>query len=220
MRRCVIAAVLALAGCSNNSAPVTLPTIPQISPAPAPASVWRADSGTTDGAIAVSPGNSFTIPTTAPGVGYVTKSVSGLPASGTVTLSYSVAVTGSPVFDYRTATNNTCGTGSPGTVRLFIQRAGDTETGTGVYQQYRYWAISGFKALAPGLFTISAPLDPAQWSDVYGALGSANPSLFAAALSNAGRVGFTFGGGCFYGHGVFNSGGGTAQFTINSFTVN
>jgi hypothetical protein len=41
---------------------------------------------------------------------------------------------------------------------------------------------------------------------------------FKQAMANLGNVGFSFGGGCFYGHGVRVSGGG-ARFGITSYAV-
>jgi hypothetical protein len=135
-----------------------------------------------------------------------------------MTLAYKIDVVGSPIFDYRTHADNTCGKGFPGTVRLFIQRKGDDLSGNGEKQQYRYWSTVGFKELAPGLFSIQSPVDPSKWSDVFGKLGSDYPDRFAAAFANAERAGMTFGGGCFYGHGVMVTGG-SAQFHVISFRV-
>ena len=212
MRNWPLIACLLLAGCSNNLP--SLPSIQILHPAPE----WSDLNGTP--IQTNSSGQAyFVFPSTPPGVNYVTKPVNGLSANAHyIRITYSIAVTGSPVFDYRTHANNTCGIGYPGTVRLFIQRAGDNLGAQGEFAQYRYWAVSGFKELAPGLFVLEAPMAPDQWSDVYGAKGSDHPDLFAAAVANAGRVGVTFGGGCFAGHGVFVHGG-TAQFTINDFTV-
>ena len=41
---------------------------------------------------------------------------------------------------------------------------------------------------------------------------------FQDALGDLGHVGMTFGGGCFFGHGV-NISGGTARFSLISYTV-
>jgi hypothetical protein len=69
---------------------------------------------------------------------------------------------------------------------------------------------------------LSAPLtDLSQWTSVFGvkANGSAAAKAgFEQAIANLGSVGFSFGGGCFYGHGVRVSGGG-ARFAVNGYTV-
>lgn len=158
----------------------------------------------------------FDFPTGPPGVNYFTRAVSGIAEKGGLAATFAINANGTPFFDWRTNPNNTCA-GSPANVRLFIQRSGDNMTGQGVMQQYRYWSRAGYAMLAPGKITIKADFDPARWSDVFGALGSAYPDRFAAAIKDAARVGVTFGGGCFYGHGVFVSGAGTAQFIMNAF---
>jgi hypothetical protein len=62
--------------------------------------------------------------------------------------------------------------------------------------------------------------DPSQWTSVFGRSGAANEPLFRAALADLGAVGFTFGGGCFFGHGVYiTPGSGEAVFTATRFVV-
>ncbi len=56
------------------------------------------------------------------------------------------------------------------------------------------------------------------WTSVYGKSSIDYPAQFAAALRNARWIGLTFGGGCFYGHGV-NVSGGSARFVITGFTA-
>ena len=41
---------------------------------------------------------------------------------------------------------------------------------------------------------------------------------FVQALRQLGNVGFVFGGGCYYGHGV-NISGGTARFTLSHYSI-
>ena len=163
----------------------------------------------------------FVFPTVSPGVNYLTRPVSGLPVGlSLVSIAYTITATGAPIFNYRTNRNNTCGPGFPGTVRLFIQRAGDDIPGAGRFQQYRYWSTRAVQELAPGSFTLRAMIDPAQWTDIYAKSGSDYPERFREALQNAARIGITFGGGCFYGHGVFNAdGNSTARFTLDAFSV-
>jgi hypothetical protein len=207
-------ASLGLLACSEGQSSAQSPA-----PPPSASSPWSDLNGTPmqlDGG-----GKTFFVfPTAPPGVNYVTKSVDGLlPRISVISLSYRVTAIGTPRFDYRTNPNNICGPGFPGTVRLFIQRAGDSLSGAGPFQQYRYWSTLGVRELAPGSFTVQAALDPAQWTDVFGKPGSDYPERFHEALENAARVGITFGGGCFYGHGVFNSGRSTAKFTIDEFLM-
>ena len=64
--------------------------------------------------------------------------------------------------------------------------------------------------------TLTIPLRPHHWSSVFGKVGDQDTTTIAGfdqALENANYLGVTFGGGCFFGHGV-NISGGTAQFKI------
>ncbi|MGJ0506788.1 MAG: hypothetical protein ACR652_06545 [Methylocystis sp.] len=146
------------------------------------------------------------------GVNYLTRSVDGFAGAKGLSMQFTVSTTGTPAFDWRTKANNTCA-GSKANVRLFIWRSPDMTSQTG-----RYWAQAGYADIAAGTITIGADFDPAKWSDVMGELGSKNPAAFADALKYATQAGVTFGGGCFYGHGVFVvSGTGSARFTVNAF---
>src|SRR5207248_8829814 len=50
------------------------------------------------------------------------------------TITMTFEITGdNPVFDYRTSPNNICGSGTPGTLSLYVQRAGDNLSGSGPY---------------------------------------------------------------------------------------
>jgi hypothetical protein len=54
------------------------------------------------------------------------------------------------------------------------------------------------------------------WSDVIGEFGTLSATTqagFAATLASVSQIGMTFGGGCFFGHGV-NVSGGTAAFEL------
>ena len=64
-------------------------------------------------------------------------------------------------------------------------------------------------------------LTPDQWSSVYGKTGNYDATALAGfrdALANLGHIGMTFGGGCFFGHGV-NVSGGTARFVLIGYTI-
>lgn len=64
----------------------------------------------------------------------------------------------------------------------------------------RYWAFE-FKQLigSGGEFSIAVPLTSTHWFDVY---GGQSARQFEAARSRVNHLGVTFGGGCYYGHGV------------------
>ena len=157
---------------------------------------------------------SFDFPLAPDSVHYVTKPATLAPKAA-VSVTFTIATTGAPVFDYRTASDNTCD--RPASVRLFLQRRDDRMTGQGQYEFYRWWSNAGVD-LKPGTFTLDVPLQPALWVSVMGKTGAGNPVEFAAAMANLGHVGVTFGGGCFYGHGVRVSGG-RASFAMKDFTV-
>ncbi len=151
----------------------------------------------------------------APGsVHYISKPTSEA-ATRAVSAAFTIATRGDAVFDYHTAANNTCKV--PAAVRLFLQRKGDDMSGKGPYEFYRWWSTAGV-VLKDGAFSLDIPLEPARWTSVFGRKGDAAPRAFAAALSHLGDAGVTFGGGCFYGHGVWLFRG-QASFTMQRFTV-
>ena len=156
---------------------------------------------------------SFEFPRAPGSAHYITRPAT--PAGSAVVATFTVMTGGSPVFDYRTAPNNTCD--SPATVRLFLQRRGDNLSGAGAYEFYRWWSRAGV-VLADGTFTLDVPLQPSLWTSVFGKSGESNPRAFAAALADLSSVGVTFGGGCFYGHGVRVLNG-RATFTMKRFEI-
>lgn len=140
--------------------------------------------------------------------------------SKAVTANITVSTTGNPTFQYQLGDpSNTCV--YPAHTRFMIQEKGDNFTGQGAYEFYRWWSIDPHSyELKAGSATLSAPVtDPSQWISVFGKAGNASAAAtagFTQALHNMAQVGFVFGGGCFYGHGVQVTGG-TARFIINSF---
>lgn len=164
----------------------------------------------------------FDFPTGLPiagGAGYLTRPFK-IPATAKgLQMRYTIDTYGTtPWFDFRTNTNNTCNLPGPNQppisrARLMIWISPDLST-----QTYRYWSQVGVMQLGAGSFIVKADFDPNLWTDVYGASGASNPAAWKYILQNANRAGVTFGGGCFYGHGVFiDEGTGMARFTINSF---
>jgi len=137
--------------------------------------------------------------------------------SGATTVSAALALTvlsGTPAFTYPTAPNPCV---YPATVRLLLF---DTSGGWGD-EFGRWWSHEGFQELIPGVFTLTAHLDdPTQWSSVYGTFASESPEALAgfAAVKAHAKLGMTFGGGCFFGHGVSTSGG-TVEFDLHTFSA-
>lgn len=65
--------------------------------------------------------------------------------------------------------------------------------------------------------TMTVALDPAQWSDWNGQVGTTELAAFTAAVQNVSTIGLSFGGGCFFENGVGAPNGGT--FNLWKFSV-
>jgi hypothetical protein len=123
-----------------------------------------------------------------------------------------IEISGSAEFRSKLEPTNICE--RPASVRLLVERRGDDLT----KEFYRWWSNPQAIILATGQHSITVPLTPDQWSSVLGKKGSAAPLEFAEALRGVDKVGMTFGGGCFFGHGV-NVSGGEATFTLKDFAI-
>ena len=133
--------------------------------------------------------------------------------AGGLAVSFRIETTGAPVFNYAEP-GNTCVV--PATVRPLIWAHRNS------FAEFdRWWANPLSHRLAEGAGTISVPLTPDQWSSVNGKFGTADAGAlagFQSALENVSGLGVTFGGGCFFGHGVDVSGG-TARFVLTGYEV-
>lgn len=148
-----------------------------------------------------------------PHVDYVTTNYNRAVVGKSITMAGSV--TGNnPVFDFHTASDNTGLT--PATVRLLIETRGD---GLLINPEGRWWSNPISFPLALGAFSITVALTPDQWSDVDGQFGTADPAGFASSLKDCGPLGMTFGGGSFFGHGVYLTAG-SANFNLTAFEIN
>ena len=145
-----------------------------------------------------------------PGVHYVTTPYrKPIPADATLLLAFRITTQGEVKFNYRLEAANTCF--SPATVRAFLQRADDD-----LYAANgRFWSNPAATILAPGNFTVAIKLRPDQWTNVD---GERDRKGFETVLDNVGDIGITFGGGCFFGHGV-NVEGGSARFVMTRFAI-
>jgi hypothetical protein len=161
----------------------------------------------------------FDFPTEPNSVHYALAAVN-MAAVSDVEAKLSVATTGTPAFIYNLQRDNTCL--YPAHVRFLLQEKGDDLSGRNGKQYFRWWSNSVAYQLAPGQANLRASLtDLSQWTSVLGekANGSAAATIgFKQAMANLGNVGFSFGGGCFFGHGVRVSGGG-ARFAVTSYGV-
>lgn len=219
LRYTALLGVVMLAACNDASGPPAAP--------PRPASI---DTNAASWVIAYSPnmpaaprpdaaGWTFDFPQV-DGVHYVLTPVNGY-ASTEMRVTFNITTVNNPLFDWRTNPDNTCGSppSTPATVRLFLQQVGDDMQGTpGTTEFYRWWSNPTAAVLAPGGAVLAVPIDPAQWSSVLGKMGTDAPAQFQNAVTHLGNVGMTFGGGCFFGHGVFVTGG-AASFTLTGSTI-
>jgi hypothetical protein len=154
-------------------------------------------------------------------VGYVyTPYTNPLPAGHSITMTVNIVSSNpSPTWGYQTESGNTCTT--PANVRLFIEEAGDQKFASQPY--YRWWSNPTTVYLQPGTQSITVPIDPSLWSSVFGEFGNGSAAAtagFQQAINNVGNVGMTFGGGCFFGHGVYETDTGSSYFQLISYTVN
>jgi hypothetical protein len=161
----------------------------------------------------------FDFPTGPNSVHYVLAAVN-MAASSYVDTSILVTTTGTPAFVYNLQPDNTCV--YPAHVRFLLQEKGDDLSGRNGKQYFRWWSNSIAYQLASGPANLTASLtDLSQWTSIFGEKANASAAAtagFKQAIANLGNVGFSFGGGCFYGHGVRVSGGG-ARFAVTIYAV-
>lgn len=144
-----------------------------------------------------------------PSVGYVTTKAGG-PLLGHF-IEMTVEIEGLANFAYQLESENNC-LDLP-SARLFIQRKNDRDQ-----DSFRWWSALNSVPLLPGIYTIKVPLTPDRWSNVAGRSGTEAEEDFYHALEEAENIGMTFGGGCFFGHGV-NVAAGQASFTLKAFSI-
>lgn len=85
----------------------------------------------------------------------------------------------------------------------------------------RWWFNPALVALAPGPFSLSVVVDPSKWSSTFGAFADQDADTlahFERALAAPERIGLTFGGGSFFGHGV-RMAQGSAVFTMTRYEI-
>ena len=156
-------------------------------------------------------GTNCTVKKGCPGVHYVTTNYTkSIPTDSILTISFKVEADSDTVFNFKLEKDNTCDE-PPASVRAILQRAGDDLYGA----NNRFWSNPVSVVLAPGEYTMTVRLSPDQWTNVE---GERSESGFAEVLENMGNIGVTFGGGCFFGHGVNVSGGG-ARFIMTRFEL-
>ena len=107
------------------------------------------------------------------------------------------------------------GSGAPATTRFYFQ----TDNGGGFQFTHFWWSNPENQPLVTnGSFTLTATVEPAEWSDWNGQNGATQPLGFADAASNVTMIGLSFGGGFFFENGVGTTDG-SGTLTLTSFMV-
>ncbi len=143
--------------------------------------------------------------------------------TGYATLAITVQMNAPPgvIFRFDSEPANTCQT--PAHVRAYIHYRDGTNS--------RWWSHSpgstdeipdtaAFLLVPGGSATVTVPLEPKYWVNVDGQAGDSSPmatEYFAKSLANPQYIGLTFGGGCFYAHGVACEGG-PCEFRLTNYS--
>src|SRR5262245_45564254 len=145
-----------------------------------------------------------------PSVHYVTTKYTGIINKGAIVyVAGKIEADPDVVWNYHFEKANVCN--SPARTHVMLQIKNDDLTAS----DGRYWSNPIGLTLANGLFTLKIPVTEGNWINVDGEF---NKEGFDKMLKNMGNVGFTFGGGCFFGHGVsvLDS---KAKFYVTNFTI-
>jgi hypothetical protein len=131
----------------------------------------------------------------------------------TITATFTISgATGEFTYFGEGTDQNPCG--YPANTRLFFL----TDNGGGFQLTHYWWSNPENQILGNGTFTLTATVEPAEWSDWNGQPGVTQTAGFADAAANVKMIGFSFGGGCFFENGVGTSDG-SGTFTLDSFDV-
>ncbi len=217
MRRTLIAAIAGLAllvGAMPNAANAAASGWKIYSYAPSGRTLSSKQAPAGDGSIA-----EFTfLPT--PDDALLAMKASGAPDSSIFgkLITATFAIEGAGTFTYfgEGTPDNACGT--PANTRLYFN------TANGPFAFTKFWWSNPASALltAPssGEVTVTATVEPAEWSDWNGQVGTidaATTAAFQDAASNPDLIGLSFGGGCFFENGV-GVDPGSATFKLLSYS--
>jgi hypothetical protein len=191
-----LAVILFLAGCSTTSINTSK------------AHKWTETYGALFALTMAGDGFTFPFPQAPGHVNYITKASGPLKIGQTITVTFKITPLSGAKF--ATVQKNT----GQASFRLMIMRDSDMTSPYG-----RYWSNpDSFVLRATGTITLSVPIKPERWSDVYGAFGTENLAEFKQTLSECGEAGITFGGTTGgFGHG--DTADGKATFTLVSLKV-
>jgi hypothetical protein len=138
------------------------------------------------------------------GAHYLTAPLTASVLGKTVTVT--TQVIGDPVYTWAP---NEC-TGTPATAHIMIEKQGDDL----IKADGRWWADMPIP-LTVGMSVVSVPIVEGRWTNVYGQM---NTPGFYDAMTHPGFVGLTFGGGCYFGHGLWLQSG-IARMVVKDFTI-
>lgn len=204
--------VIALFGCSSKNEETNL--VGQWNPGDTSVESWlfQWSPGMPQSPITSGYGFTFTFPTV-DGVHYITRKP-WTALTTKVVVKGTLSFMGSPIFQLKEACDGRA------QARVYFQRTGDDWGGQGDMQYYRWWYTKPIELMQVGDFELTALLsDRENWISVFGQNAATASAYFEQAIANMDRIGLTFGGSCGgYGHGVFVTGG-TATFTVQSYTV-
>jgi len=129
-----------------------------------------------------------------------------------ITLNFTISNAGTFNYYGEGTPSNPCGT--PANTRLYFT----TSNAGGFDYTHYWWSNPASFVLNNGSGSVTATVEPAEWSDWNGQSGTVVPDGFATAASNVTEFGLSFGGGCFFENGVGTTDG-SGVFTLNSYTV-
>lgn len=160
-------------------------------------------------------GLAITLPSWPSSLGYAWTTAPGA-LSGTLVVSGRIEVTGAPIFRWDTDPNNTCW-GTPASLRPFVGQWLSKGRKHIAFAD-RWWAKDPYRViLGAGSFSIAVPIDRVFWTGIT-PLADEDLGTFPTVMASPSIIGLSFGGGCFYGHGVGVEGG-TARVVVTSYQV-
>ena len=130
----------------------------------------------------------------------------------TITADFTIADASAFTYYGQETPSNPCGT--PANVRFYFA----TDNSGGFAYTHYWWSNPASQVLNNGEFTLTAKVEPAEWSDWNGQAGTVAVDGFNDAATNVTIIGLSFGGGCFFENGVGTTDG-TGTFTLNSFSA-
>lgn len=140
---------------------------------------------------------------------YVTMAVGSLTGQNRIVMQYRVEV------DPGVSIVSRSDPSAASALTLYFERKGVRWTST--YEDWRWYAsFATQRPIMPGQHQMQARFDE-NWTAALTSTRETNPVGFAAALENAGRVGFVLGGGDGLGHGVYATG--PARIVVTEFKV-